>query len=143
MRKGEKKNMSLTQRIIEALEAGLWKFVRIVHTTNHDFPYHDYFYIENESSTDTLIGSYAIGANNKDRHGDQSKLFVSKHTVPVVIGGETTFEFNDSRNVVFDFNVNTMDFYCNVNVLFYSIGPTNKFGMFFEGVLPEEARDAR
>lgn len=144
--------MSFIQRIIEALDAKLWKFIRIIHSANHDLPYHDYVYLINTTG-DTLNGVYKVGANNVDKHGDQSKFFVSKRANIWTDNDATTVQFNDSRNVAIalpptlvdptaSFWLYKKDFYTNIAVVYYSLPNNSSLWMYFEGVLPEEARDA-
>ncbi len=145
--------MSFIQRIIEALDARLWKFIRIVHSANHDYPYHDFIKIENESENDVLYGSYAVGTNNINAHGDQSKRFVSKRANIWATKDATTIRFNDSRNVEMELEPILVDdiggivrvgkeYHTNVAVVYYAIATESYLYMYFEGVLPEEARDA-
>lgn len=145
--------MSFIQRIIEALDARLWKFIRIVHSANHDYPYHDYVCIDNSLGDDPISGSYAVGTNNVNAHGDQSKRFVSKRTNIWSDHDGDIVRFNDSRNVgiVLPFKATNIDadimiwekeFHTNISVVHYTVGDGNILCMYFEGVLPEEARDA-
>jgi len=145
--------MSFVQRILEALDARLWKFIRIVHSANRDYPYHDYFFIENETGED-LNGCYAVGSSNVDLHGDQSKRFVSKRALIWSDGPGTTITLNDSRNTpimlkpdVYDgvaqnWMVCSLELHTNINTVFYHLHSGQTLCMYFEGVLPEEARDA-
>jgi hypothetical protein len=145
--------MSFIQRIIEALDARLWKFIRIVHSSNHDYPYHDYVTIDNSQGSGILEGVYAVGSSNVDAHGDQSKRFVSKRANMWYEVADTHVHFNDSRNVPISFPPIAWDaegepiyyekeFYTNIAAVYYSIVQGDILHMYFEGVLPEEARDA-
>lgn len=145
--------MSFIQRIIEALDARLWKFIRIVHSANHDYPYHDFVTINNELGEESLNGMYAVGTSNVDLHGDQSKRFVSKHANLWCMNFATTVRFNDSRNVAIYLPaklINSTDavvwcekeFHTNIAAVYYTVAAGDVLFMYFEGVLPEEARDA-
>lgn len=145
--------MSFMQRIIDKLDAELWHFVRVIHSANHDYPYHDFVKIVNESSQDALVGSYNVGQANLNKQGDQHKLFVSKITNIFAGSSGTTIKLNDSKNVAIDLpiiiaetatspRVYGKEFHTNISVVYYSISPGDVLYMHFEGVLPQEARDA-
>lgn len=145
--------MTFMQRLIEALEARLWKFVRIVHSANHDYPYHDYFELKNENEQDTLKTMYTVGTGNVNAHGDQSKRFVSKRMLIWQEIEAVNFRLNDSRNVLITTPIRTPDgvvampvygieLHANINVVYLEIPPERIAHIYCEGVLPEEARDA-
>ncbi|MCJ7621737.1 MAG: hypothetical protein MUP64_16155 [Anaerolineae bacterium] len=82
-----------------------------------------------------------MGSNQINAHGAQHKLFVSKNTL--IFSTETTHvHFNDSRNVPQDILANTWyTFYSNIAAVYFPIPAQGKIMLlYFEGVLPEEAR---
>jgi hypothetical protein len=145
--------MSLVQRIIAALEAGLWKFVRIVHSSNRDYPYHDYVDLYNPDDDNARLMPYAVGTSNVNLHGDQSKRFVSKRMLIWTTVDSIPVHFNDPRNVAIVLPIRTpdgttaaitygMEFHANINAVFVLIPIRTHVYIYCEGVLPEEARDA-
>jgi hypothetical protein len=121
---------------------------------HHDLPYHDYFSVYNSDVEAGLNGKYEVGLNNKEAGGDQSKFFVSKRANIWTDNMNTTVQFNDSRNVAmrlepffYDTDMGgywcKKEYYTNITVVYYTIPLTAHLYMYFEGIEPEEARDAR
>jgi hypothetical protein len=65
----------------------------------------------------------------------------------------TIIRFNDSRNVPMILNLKLLladdspayyetEFHTNIAAVYYEVGAGHALWMYFEGVLPEEARDA-
>jgi hypothetical protein len=109
--------------------------------------------IDNSEGQEVMNGSYAVGTNNVNAHGDQSKRFVSKRANIWTNNGEVTIRFNDSRNIAIPLPPKLCDlngiilwyekeFHANIASVYYSVPATFLLYMYFEGVLPEEARDA-
>lgn len=145
--------MSFIQRIINALDAGIWKFIRVVHSANHDYPYHDFILLDNTEGEEDLIGHYVVGTDNVNAHGDQHKKFVSKRTVINVLGDPAEIKFNHADNVTVIPPVTFVDavagitfcieeYHTNISEIFYSVPAGSRLLLYFEGVLPQEARDA-
>jgi hypothetical protein len=145
--------MSLTQRLEAWLNANVWRFFRAVFSANHDYPYHDFAVIDNSQGGDPVTAMYAVGTNNVNAHGDQSKRFVSKHANIWTNDPTTVVRFNDSRNVpivlplIFGIVEPEMatyekEFYTNIAAVYYTVPAGKTLWMYFEGVLPEETRDA-
>lgn len=145
--------MTWVQTILAALEARLWKFVRAIISANHDYPYHDFIFIDNSESEEDLAGIYVVGTSNINAHGDQTKRFVSKHTNIWSDFIDNTVKFNDSRNVDVYLPIRAVDtvetmaiyekeFHTNISSVHYNVVAGQRLWMYFEGVLPEEARDA-
>lgn len=146
--------MSLTQRIEAWLEANIWRFFKAVFSSNRDYPYHDETAYDNTEGQDPLVGMYQVGSNNVDANGDQSKRFVSKRAILVGFPDPAEIRLNDSRNValnhwlpyMFDPTTPTsrwmMELHTNINAIYFSIPAGSALLMYFEGVLPQEARDA-
>lgn len=136
---GVTRNMSFTQRLINALETGLWKFVKVVLSANREYPFHDYESVGDGSEP----VAYRVGQNQVDLHGDQTKHFVAKSTL-VYSDVACTIRFNHTNNVAIAILANTWyEFKSNVTYVYVSaIGAQGTIYMYFEGVLPQEARDA-
>jgi hypothetical protein len=106
--------------------------------------------IDNSAGQDVLIGTYAVGENNLNAHGDQSKRFVAKRTIFTSLVGVTVIHLNDSRNVAI-IPIQNMDaintiyeleLHTNIANVTYEVPIGATLYMYFEGVLPEETRDA-
>jgi hypothetical protein len=122
---------------ISKVRVGIWQFVRLVLSANREYPYNDFHYIDHQSTN----RFYIVGSNQINRHGAQHKLFVSKSTL-VYSTEETDVTFNDSRNVVDLILANTWyEFKHNISSVYFPIPGADQFLLlYFEGVLPEEAR---
>ena len=129
--------MSLTQRLEVWLDANVWRFFRAVFNTNRDYPYRDYL----KATSSGPISGYAVGTNNINKHGNQSKLFVSKSTL-IYASAACTVVFNDSKNVVIDIlPLVWYEFKSNIWMIFWDLGTDGAdLYLYFEGVLPDEAR---
>jgi hypothetical protein len=142
-------NMSLTQRLEAWLNSNVWRFFRAVFNTNRDFPYHDYVVIDNSEGTGAINGVYQVGQSNMDLHGDQAKRFVSKRTLILCTDSSTVIVFNDSKNVpMIPFydqdtlnNLIRQEYHTNIHAVYYSVATNDMLLMYFEGVLPQEARN--
>lgn len=134
--------MSLLQRFEAWIESNKWRFFKAVHTTNWDLPYHDLLIINNTEGQETISGSYPVGKNNRDAHGNQAKLFVSKHTFVFVVGETDEIRWNDSKNVIIALPATSYGpFKTNIHTVFYSVAVGSVLAIYFEGVLPQEARN--
>lgn len=129
--------MSLAGRIVQIINAGLIRFISILTLTNRDYPYHDYYSLEDGSEPDT----YIVGKTQKDNKGDQHKLFTSKSTL-LIATTETTIKLNHSENVTQTLLANVPYFFeTNIRSLYViTIGAGGVLYAYFEGVLPNEAR---
>lgn len=129
--------MSVLNYIVDKLKSGVITFINAVILANRDFPYHDYKVVSSGSSG----FMYAVGQNQVDAHGNQSKLFVSKSTL-IISTADTTVQFNDAKNVTIDILANILyEFKSNIWQVFYKIPTgTDEIHFYFEGVLPEEQR---
>jgi hypothetical protein len=130
-------DLSTLLDVISKVKVGVWQFIRLVLSANHDYPYHDYHHADAQ----TTIGWYVVGSNQIDAHGSQHKLFVSKSTV--IYSTELTHvHFNDSRNVAVAILANQWyEFKSNIAAVYFPIpGADKDLYLYFEGVLPEEAR---
>lgn len=130
--------MSTLLEAISKVKVGVWQFIRLIFTANRDYPYHDYHHADPQSA----IGFYVVGANQIEAHGSQHKLFVSKSTL-ILSTEDTHVHFNDSRNVAVAILANTWyTFVSNIAAVYFPIpGDDKDLYLYFEGVLPEEARD--
>lgn len=119
------------------MKVSIWQFIRLVFNANIDLPYHDYHHANSQST----IGFYVVGSNQINAHGAQHKLFVSKNTL-IYSTEATHVHFNDSRNVAVAILANTWyTFFSNIAAVYYPIpGADKDLYLYFEGVLPEEAR---
>lgn len=127
------------KEIIDKLKEDIWHVIRAVFTANRDYPYHDY---ETATLTSTYK-PYAVGDNNKDKHGSQSKLFVSKDTL-IYSTVEADVKFNDAENVEIDILANTYyTFRCNISRIFYKYSSEEgTIYIWCDGVLPQEVRSS-
>lgn len=118
---------------------GLHKFIGLITLTNRDFPYHDF--VSYDDGDEPV--SYRVGHNNVQAHGDQSKYFVSKRTL-VYSDATGYIRFNHSDNVQITIHgEHWYEFHNNVTRVFVdTIGAEASLDLIFEGVLPDEARDA-
>jgi hypothetical protein len=131
--------MSVFNYIVEKLKSGIITFVNAVISANRDLPYHD------ETSL-MAVGEgayYVVGTNNKNRHGTQSKTFVSKSTL-VYADSNIIIHFNDAKNTPIPIVGNVWyEFKSNIwQVFVEDLGDAGTALIYFEGVLPEEARTA-
>jgi hypothetical protein len=122
---------------ISKVRVGIWQFVRLVLSANRELPYHDY----HVASSQTTNPFYIVGSNQINAHGAQHKLFVSKSTL-VYSTEDTHVHFNDSRNVAVAILALTWyEFKSNIAAVYFPIpGSDQGLLLYFEGVLPEEAR---
>jgi hypothetical protein len=122
---------------ISKVRVGIWQFVRLVLSANREYPYNDYHHVTNQSEN----MFYIVGSNQIDAHGAQHKLFVSKSTL-VYSTEDTHVHFNDSRNVADVILALTWyEFKHNIAAVYFPIPSSdNDLYLYFEGVLPEEAR---
>lgn len=129
--------MSFTQ-LLEAMWHGMTKrFLGLFIGANRDYPYHDYkAYDDGDEPV-----FYQVGESNRDEHGDQFKLFVSKSTL-IYSDVACTLRFNSANNVTQTIVANTWyTFESNIKAVYVvTIGTDGTLYMYFEGVLPEETR---
>lgn len=132
--------MSITQRVTKILEAGLFKYIRLIIGANRDYPYHDF--VTFEDGEEPI--SYQVGKNNKDLDGDQKKLFVSKSTM-ILSDVECTIRLNHAGNTPITIRADTQyEFLSNISMVYVTVIATGGYiDLGFEGVLPEECRDAQ
>lgn len=110
--------------------------------SNHDYPYHDILVIDNTEGQEAAVGSYQVGQSNIDAHGDQKKLFVSKHTLIIAVTETDELRLNDSRNVNIAPVGADQELWTNISRIYYNVAAGGVMVIYFEGVLSEEARDA-
>jgi len=124
--------------LLGKVKVGIWQFWRLVGSMNREYPYHDYAFIE--SSAPQVF--YVVGSNQQAAHGSQHKLFASKSTL-IWSDEDTWVRFNNSNNVTIDIWANTWyEFKSNIEAVYYLLpSQGKKLCLYFEGVLPEEARD--
>ena len=105
--------------------------------SNHDYPYHDYAKFTDADNGDT----YNVGENNRVAKGNQNKLFVSKDTI-IYSDGACTIRLNHTENVLIDVLTTViLNLECNIHsVHIVTVEAEKTLYMWFEGVLPEEAR---
>lgn len=105
--------------------------------TNRDYPYHDFKKFEDGDEPD----SYSVGESNMGLNGDQNKLFVSKSTL-IHATQDCTIRFNNAENVAVDIVANNLfTFESNIHAVYIlTIGTDGVLRMWFEGMLPEDAR---
>lgn len=129
--------MSTLLEAISKVKVGVWQFIRLILSANREYPYNDYHHADAQSTN----GFYVVGSNQIDAHGSQHKLFVSKSTL-ILSTEDTHLHFNDSRNVAVTILMNTWyEFKHNVAAVYFPIpGADKDLYLYFEGVLPEEAR---
>jgi hypothetical protein len=120
------------------VKIGVWQFWRLVGSMNREYPYHDYHVVSNQS---TLM-FYVVGSNQQAAHGAQHKLFASKSTL-IMSTEDTHVHFNNTNNVAVGILANTWyEFKSNIMAVYFPIPASGKYlYLYFEGVLPEEARD--
>lgn len=131
--------MAFIDYIASLTKAGLHKFLGLITLTNRDYPYHDF--VTYEDGEEPI--AYQVGTNNKDTQGDQSKLFVSKSTM-ILSDVECTIRLNHTANTPITIRANVQyEFMSNVTMVYVSAIATGGYiDLGFEGVLPNEARDA-
>lgn len=129
--------MTLGALIKSYIQSRIIKFINIVSLAHQDYPYHDYHKF---TAGDEPV-AYNVGTDNREAHGDQTKLFVSKDTL-LLSDGAAQVRFNNAENVLIDLVANQMySFEGNIHTLFVeTIAATKVLYAYFEGVLPEEAR---
>lgn len=126
-------------KLIKKLGEDVWNIIKAVFTANRDFPYHDFTSIADGEEPK----NYVVGTNNRNANGDQQKTFVSKSTL-IISDVECTVRFNDTGNVAQTILADTCyEFKSNIkNVYVSAIATDGTIYMYFEGVLPQETRDA-
>ena len=102
---------------------------------NHDFPFHDYYHANSQSTTT----GYVVGTNNMGQGKDQKKRFVSKSTL-IYCTEDTHVHFNNSSNVAVTILANMWyTFFSNIySIEHAAITATKDLYVYFEGVLPED-----
>lgn len=131
--------MSVFDYLVSLTKQGLLKFLGLIILSNRDYPYHDFkSYDDGDEPT-----SYRVGYNNVNAHGDQSKYFIAKSTM-VLSDVVCTIRFNHSDNTPITIRANTQyEFFSNITRVFVdAIGTDGYLDLGFEGVLPNEGRDA-
>jgi len=131
------RDLSFTQRLMANLQSGFLRFLSVIINANRDLNMHDY-------ETATLTATYkpySVGENNKDLHGDQSKLFVSKSTL-IYSTVDADVKFNDMNSIEIDILAgNFYEFKSNIRKVFYKYSAEQGIiYIYCDGVLPEEAR---
>lgn len=129
--------MSVLSYIVDKLKTGLITFINAVTLANVDYPYADYQRI----STTAIWKSYVVGTNAINSEGGARKLFVSKDTC-FFATQDCYIRLNDSRaqNILIPAN-RPMIFLSNIFQVFVTrVTADGTIDMWFEGVLPEEAR---
>jgi len=129
--------MSALNYVVEKLKSGVITFVNMVTLANRDYPYHDTQVV---STGD--VGVYVVGDNNVNAHGNQSKRFVSKSTL-IMSTAAIDIYFNDSKNVAVSLVAGVWyEFKSNIWQVFYDLTDIGEvvLYLYFEGVLPNEAR---
>lgn len=130
--------MSTLLDAIAKVKVSIWQFIRLVFSANREYPYHDVW--NNDDYSDT--GIYVVGSNQINAHGDQHKLFVSKSTL---IFSEVflSLRFNSPKNEPVPILANTWyEFKSNIWTVYWDVGTlSGMLWLYFEGVLPEEARN--
>jgi hypothetical protein len=131
--------MSVLNYIVDKLKSGIITFINAVILANRDYPYHDTLVV---TDADPPSG-YAVGKNQVDARGSQSKLFVSKSTL-IMSTEDATIQFNDANNVLVPLVAGVWyEFKSNIFQVFYGTPSTDKgIYFYFEGVLPDEQRGA-
>lgn len=125
--------------LIDKLSGKVWSIIKAVFTSNRDYPYHDYTTIADGSEP----AHYQVGTNNVDANGDINKRFVSKSTL-LICDGACTVRLNSPDNtpmvlladVAYTFKSNITHIYVT------GIESQCTLYCYFEGVLPQETRDA-
>jgi hypothetical protein len=130
--------MSVVQRILAKIESGLITFINMVTLANRDYPYHDYIAFTPQSTK----FAYVVGQNQTVGHGDQRKLFVSKSTL-IYSTEDQTIHLNNMNNVAIVILASTWyEFKSNIYQVFVTTPAASQYIKFyFEGVLPQEARN--
>lgn len=129
--------MSTMLELLGRVKVGIWQFWRLVGSMNREYPYHDTHMVTSQSTV--LI--YIVGDNQIGAHGTQRKLFVSKSTL-IMCTEDTHVHFNSPNNVAIPILANTWyEFKSNIEAVYCTaIGADKGLYLYFEGVLPEEAR---
>lgn len=139
--------MSTLLELIGKVKVHVWQFWRAVFSANHDYPYHDYFYYDNQVG-DPVDVPYAVGSNNVDAHGTQRKRFTAKRTLLWTVT-QVSFRLNSPNNVLIPIKVHQlleegfvlqMELHTNISSIIFTIPAGGVIYAYFEGVLPDEAR---
>jgi len=130
--------MTLAEYLLSKIKKGIISFVHLVSLANKDYPYFDYkTYADTEEPE-----MYNVGKDSITGESTQHKLFVSKSTL-IIADVDCTIQFNNTNNVVVDIIADILFTFKHnihaVNVL--TIGAGGNIYMYFEGVLPNEARN--
>lgn len=140
--------MSSLLESLGKLKVSIWQFWRLVHNANRDLPYHDYLDYENESGEEQVY-PYVVGSNNVSAHGDQNKHFVAKRTL-IWSYDAIHFRLNSPSNVIIHLKVHQrvledviyqMELHTNIHIIYFILATGQYLHAYFEGVLPEEARN--
>lgn len=124
--------------LLSKVKVGIWQFWRLVGSMNHEYPYHD----DHVVTSQTTVAFYVVGSNQQAAHGAQHKLFASKSTL-IMSTEDTHVHFNNPNNVAEPILANNwFEFKSNIEAVHFPIPASDKYlYLYFEGVLPEEARD--
>lgn len=144
--------MTFVQRVIEALDSGIFKFIKAVFSANHDYPFHDYKKVQNPDEENRQVMQYVVGEGNKDINGNQHKLFVSKRMLIWTYDNDTTIRLNDTNNVEIDLPLKiytdseneimfAIELRTNISKVFISLAAEKNCYVYCEGVLPQETRN--
>lgn len=123
--------------LLGKVKVGVWQFWRLVGSMNREYPYHDCAHFD---EADTVL-FYFVGHNQANTRGNQKKLFVSKSTL-ILCTEATTVRFNNANNMAVPILANTWyEFKSNIHTVHtVAITQGEDLYLYFEGVLPEEAR---
>lgn len=123
----------------DKINQNIWLPIKAIFAANRDYPYHDYKEIADTEEPQ----NYRVGTNQVNLHGDQTKYFVSKSTL-IISDVECTIRFNHTGNVPITILADTCyEFKSNITSVYVSaIATDGTIYMYFEGVLPQEQRDA-
>lgn len=123
----------------DKINQNIWLPIKAIFAANRDLPYHDYKAIADTEEPQY----YRVGTNQVNLHGDQTKYFVSKSTL-IISDVACTIRFNHTDNVAIAILADTCyEFKSNITSVYVSaIASGGTIYMYFEGVLPQEQRDA-
>lgn len=129
--------MSVLNYIVDKLKTGIITFINAVILANRDYPYFDYHHVDEN----TVRNYYTVGHNQRAAGSVQTKLFVSKSTL-IYCTEATNVRFNDVRMpAVAILALTWYEFKHNIYQVFYDdISAGHDLYLYFEGVLPQEAR---
>lgn len=130
--------MSVTQRILACIDAGIHKFISLCISANRSLPFHDY-----ETATMTATYKpYNVGENNQLGKGTQHKKFVSKSTL-ILATENADIKLNNSENIEIDILADTYyEFKSDISVIFYKYSAVEgTIYIWTEGVLAQEGRN--